>query len=121
MKTFLVTLVSIMTLALYGLLVVISLTTRVYSEQSGGVDSLEFVMESFAPLKCIHGPLNIVRGRQSFVMNSHGVICAPSRSKLHLILLPTGTLMLINDEGYAWPIVHFLDMDYEAPRLVERH
>lgn len=36
-----------------------------------------------------------------------GAICVPSKSPIYPLLLPTGTFMIYNDEGYVWPIAHF--------------
>lgn len=69
------------------------------------------------PQRCIYGPLLIQMpnhpdwGYISLGPASKGIaagsICVLSKSRIHPVLLPTGSFMIINDEGYAWTIQVF--------------
>lgn len=80
-----------------------------------------------APRRCIYGPLLVqlpnhpdwgfVRLGPASEGVAAGSICVPSKSAIHPVLLPTGSFMIINDEGYAWTIQVF-HPPYEGVMLI---
>lgn len=69
------------------------------------------------PRRCIYGPLLVqipnhpdwgfVRLGPASEGVAAGSICVSSKSAIHPVLLPTGSFMIINDEGYQWTIAVF--------------